>query len=135
MAAERALKAILQGGKIPPDLVITYDDMHGLWGGTEIIIRGSGCGERREQVRGAAAPQTFATTISQDQLLALIKLLIEHEAWAQQTPDRMPVPDESRATLTISAGGETSIIWEWVNDLAGNARLLQIKLKMSELIR
>src|SRR2546423_1866667 len=134
MAAESALKAILQGGKIPPDLVITYDDMHGLWGGTGIIIRG-GRGERHERARGAAAPQTFETAISQAKLLELIKLLIEHEAWAQQTPDRMPVPDESRATLTISAGGATSTIWEWVNDLAGNARLLQIKLKMSELIR
>ncbi|MFL6211968.1 MAG: hypothetical protein ACJ74W_24185 [Pyrinomonadaceae bacterium] len=129
------MKAILQGGEIPPDLVITYDDLHGLWGGLEIIIRGRGCGERREWAQGAAAPQVSETAIPQGKLLELIKLLIEHEAWAQQTPDRMPVPDESRATLTISASGATSTIWEWVNDMAGNARLLQIKLKMSELIR
>src|ERR671910_915771 len=75
MSVEGMLKAILAGGEVPPDLVITYDDMHGLWGGTAIVIRGSGSGGRRERARGDAEPEVFETTIPREQLLELVKLL------------------------------------------------------------
>ena len=135
VSMEGTLKATLAGGEVPPDLVITYDDMHGLWGGTAIVIRGSGSGGRRERARGDAAPEVFETTIPREQLLELVKLLIEHEAWEQRTPDRQPVPDESRATLTVSVGGQESRVWEWYNEMAKNARLIQIKTKMKEMTR
>lgn len=133
MSVESALKGIIAGGQVPPDLLITYDDTHGLWGGTAIIMRGSGRGERRERPQGAAAPQVFEASVPPDQLLELVKLLIESQAWKQQTPNRQPVPDESQAALTISVGGETSSIWEWFNEMGTNRRLIQIKKKMSEM--
>ena len=135
MSVEGTLKAILTGGEVPPDLVITYDDMHGLWGGTAMVIRGSGGGARRERARGDAEPEVFETTIPRERLLELLKLLIEHEAWEQRTPERQPAPDESRATLTVSVGGRESRIWEWYNEMAKNARLIQIKTKMEEMTR
>ncbi len=133
MPVESALKEIIAGGQVPPDLLITYDDTHGLWEGTAIIMHGSGRAERRERAQGAAAPQVFEASILPDQLLELVKLLIESQAWEQQTPNRQPVPYESRAGLTISVGGETSSIWEWFNEMGTNRRLIQIKKKMSEM--
>ena len=109
--------------------------MHGLWGGTTIIVRGSGSGERRERARGEARPQVVETTVAEDQLLGLIKLLIELRAWEQQTPEREAVPDESRARLTISVGGQTSKVWEWFNEMPKNKRLIEIKGKMSEIVK
>lgn len=135
VSVESALKASLMSGTVPPDLEITYDDTHGLWGGTTILIHGSGDGERQERTRGDAMPKVFETALQQKQLLELIKLLIELKAWEQQTPDRPPVPDESRATLTIGVDGQRSSIWEWFNEMAENKRLIRIKAKMSKMIR
>lgn len=134
-SVESALQASLMSSKVPPDLEITYDDTHGLWGGTAIIIHGSGRGERRERANGGAKPEIFETAIEQKQLLELIQLLIELEAWEQQTPDRQPLADESRATLTISVDGQRSSMWEWFNEMAKKKRLIEIKAKMSEMTR
>src|SRR5687768_5570131 len=120
MSMENVLKAALTSGKVPLDLVITYDDVHGLWGGATIVIRGSGSGERCEWAVGGVKPEVFEKAISQKQLLELVNLLIELEAWEQQTADRQLVPDESRATLTISIGGQTSSMWERYNEMAKN---------------
>ncbi len=130
---KNVLEAILASGTVPQDLVITYDDVHGLWGGAVISIRGSGRGERCERAVGGAKPKVFEKAISQEQLLELVDLLIELEAWEQQTPDRQWIPDESRATLNISIGGQTSSMWERCNEMAENKRLTQIKTKMSEM--
>ena len=38
------LTTILATSAVPADLAITYDDMHGLWGGTMITVCGDGSG-------------------------------------------------------------------------------------------
>jgi hypothetical protein len=121
------LTTILATSAVPADLVITYDDMHGLWGGTTITICGDGSVERYTKARGAAVAQTSHTMIDQQMLLDLVRLLVQLEAWEQRIPDRPLVPDESRASLTISVNGGASRIWERFNDLAANNRLVQIK--------
>ncbi len=63
----------------------------------------------------------------------LVRLLLELEAWRQLEPERMAVPDESRALLSISAGEAESEIWEWFNDLADNQRLIRIRDRMKQL--
>lgn len=133
MSVASLLSAIYQSGRVPLDLLISYSDLHGLWGGTSITIRGDGTAARREQARGRSAPELFETKVDREQLLALVNLLIELTAWAQQTPERQPVPDESRATLTISGGGVRCGCWEHFNDMVKIGRLLQIKTKMCEL--
>jgi hypothetical protein len=67
-------------------------------------------------------------------LSALVRLLVELEAWEQRTPPAEPLPDESRATLTISVGGQTSAVWERYNDMAENARLSLVREKMRDLL-
>ena len=135
MSVESELQTILTSGQVPSDLVITYDDMHRLWGGTAIIIRGNGSGERRERARGDAKPKVFEAIIAQSQLLELIRFLVSLEAWEQQAQDRQAAPDESRATVTIRVRGQTSSVWEWYNEMEKNKRLIRIKTKMMEMTR
>lgn len=133
MSVEATLKRIQAGNEVPSDLQISYDDMHGLWGGTTIVITGKGTGERRERERGNSEPEIFATAVTRERLLELVKLLIEHKAWEQRTPDRDPVPDESRASLRIQVNGQTSDVWEWFNDMQKNERLIKIKARMKQM--
>ena len=121
------LTTILATSTVPADLAITYDDMHGLWGGTTITVRGDGSVEHQTKTRGAPAAQLSHTIIDHHMLLDLIRLLVQLDAWEQRVPDRPPVPDESRASLTISVNGSTSRIWERFNDLAANNRVVQLK--------
>ncbi|BCM94476.1 hypothetical protein IAD21_06383 [Abditibacteriota bacterium] len=130
---ERELKNILATGAIPTDLEITYDDRQGLWGGLRIIIDGTGGGTREKWDRGATRPDLSTSELTSTQIKECIALLVELEAWAQKTPDRPPVPDEGRATLTLRVGGQSSHIWEWFNELTRNGRLLQIQKQMVEL--
>src|SRR5215510_558508 len=130
---EDALKTISKNRKVPPDLSITYDGMHGLWGGTTIIIRGSGIGESRERARGDAKPQIVETALPEDKLLELVHLLIELRAWKQVTPERQAVSDESKASLTITVGERTSNVWEWFNVMSKNDRLIKIKSTMGDI--
>jgi hypothetical protein len=59
--------------------------------------------------------------------LELVGLLVELSAWEQRTPDSPPIPDESRAHLTIILKGGRSVVWERFNDLPANNRLIRIK--------
>lgn len=132
-SVESELKASVANRKVPAGLVITYDDMHPLWGGTTIVIRGDGRRERRWRSKKESKVKVTHTTINQRQLLKFIQLLIRLRAWELLTPQRQPVADESRATLTISVNGQTSESWEWFNETSKNNRLIQIKAKMLEL--
>jgi hypothetical protein len=124
---KETLTTILATSTVPADLAIIYDDMHGLWGGATITVCGDGSVEHHTKALGAVAAQVSHTTIDQHMLLNLVRLLVQLDAWEQRIPDRPPVPDESRASLSISVNGSTSTMWERFNDLATNNRLVQIK--------
>ena len=132
---EEALTNIVATKQIPADLSVTYDDMHGLWGGLTIVVDGNGNVESRERQHGGENPKVTNTRIDREQFVDLIKLLIELKAWEQQTPEREPRPDESRARLTIKSGDRISLMWEWFNDLEKNRRLIQIKTRMREFVK
>lgn len=132
---EKELTKIVATKKIPPGFSITYDDMHGLWGGETITVDGAGNVEARERDRTASDPKITKRTISQKRVLDLIKLLVELKAWEQQIPERQPRPDESRARFTIKSGERISQTWEWFNDLEKTRRLIQIKTRMRELVK
>jgi hypothetical protein len=136
MSIPSKLREILDGGEVPADLEVVYDDRHGLWGGTRMVVSGNGRGVgRRERVGGDPEPEAFGREVTRGQLLELIRLLIETEAWEQRAPERAPVPDEGRATLLIRAGGQESAAWERTHEMARGRRLALIKDKMSEIVR
>ena len=129
---EQQLQHFAEGGE-SDDLMIIYSDMHGLWGGVTITLSTDGAYERLERKRGAGVPDVIRSTVVPAHVRDVVRLLIEIKAWEQRTPERVPVPDESSATLTLRAGGVEASIWEWQNDLAKNARLARVRGLLLEL--
>lgn len=121
---EQALRAAAAGGEVPPDLQVVYDDMHGMHGGTTIRLSGDGTLTSRHMQRGVLTER--AGRVPADSVRALVRLLVELQAWEQRTPPRPPVPDESAAGLRIAAGGGQATIWEWFNEMGTNQRLSRV---------
>jgi hypothetical protein len=108
------------------DLVLVYDDIHGLHGGISIALARN---RRviRKTVDRVPDPVVTQYTATPEQVASLIELLIEIRAWEQQVPEVAPVGGESRATLTITIGDERGGFWERYNDMAKLGRLSRIK--------
>jgi len=132
---ENELNTIVATNIVPPELTITYDDMHSLWGGTTITVRGDGAMETRTREIGAHEAQLSRKQIDERELINLIRLLIEVRAWEQVTAEASPVPDESRATLMLDLVDNSTRVWERVNEMAANNRLVQIKSLLEILAR
>jgi hypothetical protein len=131
---ERALRAIAAGHRAASDVSVSYDDMHAFWGGVTMSVSKAGSYERTQRARGANAPRVITTaSVDAREVRELAGLLLELKAWEQETPERAPFPEESRATLTIRVGDTKISIWEWYNDLAKNGRLIRIRDRMLEL--
>ena len=117
-------------GRLPPEqLTITYSDLHGLWGGLEMVVEGTGK-VTQQAVQVKAHP---ARALDRGEVLQLVRLLIRMEMWKQKVPDRTPLADEARAYLKIQAGKSSAEIWEWYNDLEKNNRLIQVSKLMKKL--
>ena len=56
-----------------------------------------------------------------------LALLQAELIWEQRVPERTPLPDESRAVLTVSLGPARATTWEWYNDLVENDRLVKVQ--------
>jgi hypothetical protein len=123
LTIREALLEIAAGKLNPTPLSITYDDMHGLWGGLTLTIRGDGNVEQKVVKEEAGTP----TRVSRDSILKLVRLLLKEKAWEQRELQRAPKPDESEARLVIEYGQQRSEIWEWYNDLDKNQRLGKIR--------
>lgn len=124
---EMVLREIARGERPFTDFFLQYDDLHGLWGGIRIRVSGAGRYELLRQERGAPEASVESGAVPAADIRALVRLLIELEAWQQLTPDRAPLPDESRAKLTVQVGDTAVTIWEWYNELAGNGRIVRIR--------
>ena len=111
---------------------LSYDDMHGLWGGVTISLSGDGNYQRTQREPGGQ-PQTVEGKAGVERVMEMVRLLLEIEAWEQRIPEAMPIPDESRAHLTIHCGSTTSTIWERYNDLAKGQRLIRVKEHLQQL--
>lgn len=129
---EATLKASATSGDVPAELVIVYDDMHGLHGGSTIELKGDGTATRRDVNRGAEA--TASATVAAGDLHELVKLLVEVEAWTQKTPSRELVPDESQARLVLKLGEQELGFWEFYNDMEANQRLSKVKARLDTLV-
>jgi hypothetical protein len=130
---EDDLKSILLADNVlAADLTLIYDDAHGLWGGTTITV-GDGIMERRTYPTGSREPDILKRKLEGWEIQDLVRLLIELKAWAQETPDRSSLPDESRARLSLRINNRASDIWERFNEMPANGRLIQIKARLERL--
>jgi hypothetical protein len=130
-AVGRNLEAFLEGRLPAEALQITYDDLHGLWGGLRLNVRGTGRVEQ-EAVRPQEPPPT-PRGLSAGEVREIVELLLALSAWEQRAPQRPPRPDEARARLSIRAGAAQSVIWEWFDDLDRTGRIALVRDKIKEL--
>ncbi len=124
---ETVLREIARGQRPSTYLTIQYDDLHGLWGGLRISMSGDGRYEVQRQGRGEREASIERGLVKEADIRAIASLLVEIQAWKQITPDRPPLPDESRATLTVQVGETRTTIWEWYNEMDRNDRLIRIR--------
>jgi hypothetical protein len=52
-------------------------------------------------------------TVTSARIQETKRLLLELNAGEQHTPERAPLPDESRATLRLRASDVEATVWEW----------------------
>jgi hypothetical protein len=123
-----ALNAYQEGHLEPGELLITYSDLHPLHGGLEINVDGLGHVQQEALWEEVKEPEDLTL----EEMVQLVNLIIDLEAWKQIVPERTPLPDESRAILWIQAGESESQMWEWYNDMFGNNRLIQIREMMKQ---
>ena len=92
-------------GVYPPDaLTIRYEIGNEAWDGrTTLTAHGSGAVEVTFDRGGQR--QTWQSTLSEDEFLALVRLLIDHEVWAIRSQRQTGIPDEARPTVTVEAEG------------------------------
>jgi hypothetical protein len=122
---EAALRA-LAIGRAPGPLAITYSDLHGLWGGISATLTEDGALTLTSREPGG--PEVVhRRQLHRAEVAAVARLLLRQEAWAQRVPERPPVPDESRSTLTIRCAGAAVSIWEPHRDLARLGRLRRVR--------
>jgi hypothetical protein len=130
---EKELQAIVAANYAPAGLTVTYDDMHCLWGGTTIIVRGDGSVERLARALGEPEPGVTRKQLDRRELVDFVRLLVELEAWEQRTADKPPAAGESLAHLTITLDWSASRVWERVNEMAADDRLIRIKTRLDNL--
>ena len=122
------MKSLAQGKGKREGISITYDDIHGLYGGLRLEIDGNGKVEQKT-VRTQAGK---AKTVAPEDLKQIVELLVELKAWEQIEEERPPRPDEGRASLTIKYDDHTTKIWEWHHDLAKNQRIDKVLTLMKK---
>jgi hypothetical protein len=107
---EQALRAAASGAALPPDFAVTYSDMHGMHGGMRVSLSADGTYSWQTYSQQAGLSRAEGR-VPEEAVRDVIALLLQLRAWEQVTPPRQPVPDESRAGLSIRAGGEEASMW------------------------
>ncbi len=97
-----ALGAALEGDFPLDALTIHYEIGHEAWEGrTTLIAHGSGPVE--VTFDQGSQHNAWQSSLTDDEFLALVRLLVDHEVWAIQGQRETGVPDEAYPTVTVEA--------------------------------
>jgi hypothetical protein len=128
---KQALEDALAGRTELSTLSVTYDDVS--------VFHGDGCALRLTGLELVVVEQlgreakSTTRSVDPDKVRALVRLLLDLEAWEQRTPDRLAIPDETRARLHVACRNATSglwdsaDVWEWFGALRVNDRLQRVR--------
>lgn len=130
---EELLEAIAAAERPPGDLEVVYDDMHGLHGGETITLHGDGTIQAVRREPPDSPQLEYEAQVEPADLLEIVELLLDIEAWEQEVPERILVPDESMARLHVRGAGLEAGMWEFYNDLEGLGRLVRVKRALEAL--
>ena len=114
-------------GKLPEEKFhIEYNDIRASRVGEVITLDGSGYYYRKLVESDGKATES-RNNISRLEVEKVVNILLEIEASVQKKPAASPVPAETRATLKIRIGSDTTEIWERYTELLQNHRVGRIK--------
>ena len=99
-----ALGAAVEGDFALDALTIRYEIGNEAWDGrTVLAVRGSGAVQVTFDRGGQH--QAWSASMTEDEFLAICRLLLDHEVWAIQGQRETGVPDEAYPTITVEAEG------------------------------
>ncbi|MDH5491332.1 MAG: hypothetical protein OEY14_05210 [Myxococcales bacterium] len=149
------LESAHEARRVPEPLALTYEELSPAWGGRWIRLHGDGRIEVRrirpdfapaqgrpedaleegEGLQGARGERILSARLEPSQLAPLLALLVELEAWEHRGGvETAPLVDRGRARLELRLGDSRSTIWEWIEDLEAQDRLLRVRAELQRLI-
>jgi len=133
----KQLRSAADTASVPPGLVVVWDDHDPKWGGRRITVRADGSVEVRRWRPGTpeSEPEVWTGHAPGAQLVDLVDVLVDVEAWEQRTSGHTTPLDEAKATLTLQVDGARERSWEWANDLEANQRLVLVENELEALVR
>ncbi|MGD8624181.1 MAG: hypothetical protein PVJ34_06560 [Anaerolineae bacterium] len=117
-SAAEALQAAVEGDYPLDALTIRYQVGSEAWeGSTTLVVHGRGAAEVAFNQTGQH--QGWQAQLSEEEVLALVRLLVDHELWAIRGRRDTGLPDEALPTVTVEAEGfEPLRITLWANEAA-----------------
>jgi hypothetical protein len=142
------LRGAAEGRRVPPGLVVVFDDHEGPWGGDRIEVFGDGR-VRRYHVRPGFAPAAVAPErslaagedsseaelgppaqsgrVSEAEVLRLVDVLVAIEAWEQRVPESPGRLQAAKARLVVRIDGDRREVWEYAEDVPAQDRLARVR--------
>ena len=125
-------------GRGPDGLVVVYDDHSTRFGGERIELDAEGVLtlQRFRPAMGgdAEVAESLRGRLPAEGIREVVALLVEIEAWKQHDNAQASV-NESRAELELRVGPDRTRVWEWVDDLDANQRLVRVERLLVRLAR
>jgi hypothetical protein len=98
-----------------PRCAVILNDIHPLWGGTAVILEGSGACVVRIVKQGQE--KRFSLALTAEEARAFRGLCIENDLSTVEPPGRSGLPDQARPAIALrNAAGETRSVWKWDGD-------------------
>jgi hypothetical protein len=115
---ETALRDAARTGQLPDPFLLRFSNHHGLFGGGRtILVRGRSWERTDHAVRHQGGDdRTSAGELTDDDVRALLALLIDLAVWQPLPPMRPGVPDEGSDNLQVTAGDDTILHSRWQRD-------------------
>lgn len=120
---------------------ITYDDVHGLYGGFTLSVDGTGLVQKKtvRVIRGQKDVINTTSRAEPAQLNELVRLLVSERLWLRAPYPRAGVPDEGRSRVVMWYTPEGNSkkqceIWEWYNDMEADRRIGKLRDFMLHLL-
>ncbi len=117
------------------DIKMELQDIHGLWGGRNITVLGSGKATAQIVTPSVVPPQTvvdpntsyglyqktYEFSIEDVELNSLIDLFIKNDFLTIDIKNRLGIPDESKPKIVLTnPDGQYRAVEVWINDLQKN---------------
>lgn len=116
-----ALRAALEGDYPLDALTIHYSIGNEAWGGHTALLA-DGTGTLQVSFDLAGKHDAWSSTLTEDEFLALVRLLVDRKVWAVEGRRQAGVPDEAYPTITIEAEGfEPLVVGMWQGEARDHA--------------